>query len=65
MATPLLKVMGVDNVLHNYVEQLHVLDLPVHQVNFLGWMGDGEGDHSETLLVVVAYVILQGHSQTF
>ena len=31
--------MGVDNVLHNYVEQLHVLDLPVHQVNFFGLDG--------------------------
>ena len=43
----MVKVMRVDNLLHDHVELPHVLDLAVHLVFFCGWMG--QGNHSETL----------------
>ena len=46
LATHLLKVR-VDKLLLEHVGLLHILDLAVHLVIFLGWIS--QGDHSETL----------------
>ena len=42
--------MGVDNLLHDHVEQPHVPDLAVN----LGWMG--KGGNFETLLPLVLFL---------
>ena len=41
--------MGVDNLLHEHVELLHVLDLAVHLVQLTTWTG--RGGHPETFFL--------------
>ena len=51
LAALLLKVR-VDNLQHvGDVGLPYVLDLAIHQVNFLSWIS--QGDHSETLLLLL------------
>ena len=40
--------MVVDNLIPDHVELTHVLDLAVHLVIIVSWMG--KGDHSKTIL---------------
>ena len=43
----------IDKLLHEHVGLPHILDFPVHLVNFFGWMS--QGGHSEPLLLFALF----------